>query len=53
MKTYRTYLNAIGRRPLPKNLRTTRRPGDVEIVRDAQAPDGYKLYRHEEADHAA
>lgn len=32
MSDYRAYLKAVGRKPLPKNLRTVRQPGDKEIV---------------------
>lgn len=33
IRTHRDYLKAIGRKPVrPDQLRTARRPGDIEIV---------------------
>ncbi len=34
MKSYKQYLRAIGRKPIPdiSRLRTVKQPGDVEIV---------------------
>ncbi len=44
MRSYRTYLKSVGRKPLPSNLRTVKRPGDLEIVyRDGE----WVTYRHE------
>ena len=31
-KDYRAYLKAVGRKPIPRNLRTVKQPGDKEIV---------------------
>lgn len=46
IRDYRTFLKGIGRRPLPKNLRTSKRPGDIEIV---HAGGGrYERYVHGE-----
>jgi hypothetical protein len=39
MKDYRTYLKAAGVKPIPKNLRTVKKPGDVEIVFCPKAKD--------------
>jgi len=46
MKSYRQYLKAIGRKPLRGPLRTTKKPGDVELVWDAKAGE-YVAHRHE------
>ena len=45
---YRRYLKSVGRKPIPKNIRTHRRPGDVEIVRDHQTGE-HVLVRYGEA----
>lgn len=39
MTDYRTYLKAVGRKPIPRNLRTEKKPGDVEIVFCPKAKD--------------
>lgn len=42
MKDYRDYLEAIGRPPLPADIRTLKKPGDVEIVFCPKAKDWVK-----------
>lgn len=47
MRSYRTYLRSVGRKPInPAKLRTEKRPGDVEIVHVGNGE--YRLHRYEE-----
>lgn len=52
MTDYRTFLKAVGRKPLPKSLRTEKKPGDVEIVFCPKAR-GYVAKVHGELEVAA
>lgn len=47
IRDYRAVLRAIGRKPVPQNIRTSRKPGDVEIVRDHQTGE-HVLHRYDE-----
>ena len=46
MRSYKDHLRAIGRKPLPKNLRTPKKAGEVEIAWDSEAGE-YVAHRHE------
>ena len=43
MTDYRAYLKAVGRKPIPRNIRTERRPRDVEIVYSPAARDWVRV----------
>ena len=45
--TYKDVLRAKGRKPLRGPLRTSKKPGDVELVWDARVRD-WVTYRHPE-----
>ena len=45
-QSYKSYLRSIGRRPIDAaSLRTTKQPGDLELVYDPRVGD-YVPYRH-------
>ena len=46
MRSYKDHLRAIGRKPLPKNLRTPKKAGEVEIAWDSEG-GVYVAHRHE------
>jgi hypothetical protein len=47
-RDYRSYLRSVGRKPIPKNIRTKREPGHLEIIVDPQTGEE-RLYRFGEA----
>jgi len=50
MRSYRTYLRSVGRKSIGGlKLRTEKRPGDVEIIRDPKTGEWIKHVHEGEA----